>query len=258
MRRRAFGRRAASIAGVAMLTLVVPPHSFAQTATNASGRARLPVTTIAENAVPADLSVSKDTASVSGGGASVPTAGSYAPVAVAPTPPVTASALPVSPSMTAPASSTNSLSSEAFPKNATMMAMPVGGPSSEVKAEIQELTQGTFAERRLYSRAAAAFPQFCQDWARMLRDRETNNLSSLNWQEKSGYETATYVGYSPIKTCQCKESAEGIPLGKVTYDEEDYYIIGKTIDEAKHASPKVTRIVPTLEIFSWDQNKWFY
>ena len=55
--------------------------------------------------------------------------------------------------------------------------------------------------------------------------RSRNEQSdSLNWQEKSGYETASYVGYSPIKTCECKESAEGIPLGKVTYDEENYYL----------------------------------
>lgn len=250
MGRRTFGGRAAAIAGAALLTLAMPPHSFAQTAATGSGRERLPVT-IAENAVPADLSISKDTASVSAGAVGTSATGSYAPAA-----PVTASTAPEAPAMTAPTSS--SLSSGAFPHNATMMTMPPSGPLSEVKAEIQQLTEGTSAERRLYERAAAAFPHFCHDWARMLRDRETNNLSSLNWQQKSGYETANYVGYSPIKTCQCKESAEGIPLGKVTYDEEDYYIVGKTVDDAKHTQPKVVRIIPTLEIFSWDQNKWFY
>jgi hypothetical protein len=233
-----------------MLMLAMSPHSFAQTATTNSGRERLPVT-IAENAVPADLSISKDTASVSGRATNPTTTGSYAPP-----PPVTASTAPVAPGMAPPAPS--SLSSKAFPQNATMMTMPPSGPSSEVKAVIQELIEGTPAERRLYARAAAAFPHFCQDWARMLRDRETNNLSSLNWQEKSGYETASYIGYSPIKTCECKESAEGIPLGKVTYDEENYYVVGKTIDEAKHNPPKVVGVTHTLEIFSWDQNKWFY
>jgi hypothetical protein len=233
-----------------MLTLAMSPYSFAQTAATGSGKERLPVT-IAENAVPADLSISKDTASVSSGSAGTTATGSYATA-----PSVTASTAPVTPSIATPASS--SLSSRAFPQNASMMTMPPGGPSSEVKAEIQRITEGTPAERRLYARAAAAFPHFCQDWARMLRDRETNNLSSLNWQEKSGYETANYVGYSPIKTCECKESAEGIPLGKVTYDEENYYVVGKTIDEAKHNPPKVVGITHTLEIFSWDQNKWFY
>jgi hypothetical protein len=233
-----------------MLSLAVSPHSFAQTAATGSGKERLPVT-IAENAVPADLSISKDTASVSGGVAGTTVTGSYAPAGS-----VTASTAPVAPAMAAPASP--NLSSRAFPPNANMMAMPPGGTSSEVKAEIQQLNEGTPAVRRLYARAAAAFPHFCQDWARMLRDREANNLSLLNWQEKSGYETASYVGYSPIKTCECKESAEGIPLGKVTYDEEKYYVAGKTIDEAKHTPPKVLGVTHTLEIFSWDQNKWFY
>jgi hypothetical protein len=233
-----------------MLTLAMSPYAFAQTAVTVSGIGQLPVT-IAENAVPADLSISEDTASISGGVAGATPAGAAAPSA-----PMTASVVPATPSMRGPALAP--LSSGAFPRNATMMTMPPGGPSSEVKAVIAQLTAGTPAERRLYARAAAAFPHFCQEWARMLRDRETNNLSLLKWQEKSGYETATYVGYSPIKTCECKESAEGIPLGKVTYDEEDYYIVGKTIDEAKHAPPKVTRTVPTLEIFSWDQNRWFY
>jgi hypothetical protein len=233
-----------------MLTLAMLPYSFAQTAATGSGKERLPVT-IAENAVPADLSISKDTASVSTGSGGTTATGSYATA-----PSVTASTAPEAPAIAAPAPP--SLSSRAFPQNATMMTMPPGGPSSEVKAEIQRITEGTPAERRMYARAAAAFPHFCQDWARMLRDRETNNLSSLNWQEKSGYETASYVGYSPIKTCECKESAEGIPLGKVTYDEENYYVAGKTIDEAKHNPPKVVGITHTLEIFSWDQNKWFY
>ncbi|HTT77620.1 MAG TPA: hypothetical protein VMF50_16780 [Candidatus Binataceae bacterium] len=232
------------------------PQTFAQSRPSVSGQTRLPIT-VAEDAVPADLSISEDTASVSGGTVGTGAPSSYAPAPRAPVAPVTASAAPDARSMTAPAPA--NLSSSTFPPNANMMALPPGGPSFEVKAEIQQLKVGIpAAERRLYARAAAAFPHFCQDWGRMLRDREENNLASLNWREKGGYETATYVGYSPIKTCQCKESAEGIPLGKVTYDEEDYYVVGKTVDAAKHAPPRVTRIVPTLEIFSWDHNKWFY
>lgn len=253
MWRRTFGGRAAAIAVAGMLTLGMSPCSLAQTIGTVSAR-QLPLT-VAENAVPADLSISKDTNSVSGVTTGTAAPGSYAPSAK-PVVPVTASAAPEAPSMTA--STAPSLSSSAFPANANMMAMPPGGPSSEIQAEIQRLTSGTPAERRLYARAAAAFPNFCHEWARMLRDRESNNLSSLNWKENGGYETASYVGYGPLKTCECKESAEGIPLGKVTYDEEDYYIVGKTVDEAKHSQPKVVRTVPTLEIFSWDQNKWFY
>jgi len=248
MWRRTFGGRAAAIAGAGFLTLAVSPYSFAQTAVTGSSKARLPVT-IAENAVPANLTISKDAASVSGNDTGTAASHSYASATAAA---VTADASGV------PGSAAANRAAGGFPPNATMMTMPPGGPSSEVKAEIQELRNGTPAERRLYAQAAAAFPHFCQDWQRMLRDREQNNLSSLNWQEKSGYETASYVGYGPIKTCECKESAEGIPLGKVTYDEQNYYIVGKTVDEAKHTPPKVVGITHTLEIFSWDKNKWFY
>ena len=229
-----------------MLTLMVSPCSFAQTAATGSSKERLPVT-IAENAMPANLTVTKDAAFVSGNDTGTATPHTNAPAGA-----VTADASDV------PGAAAASRAAGGFPPNATMMTMPPGGPSSEVKAEIQELRNGTPAERRLYAQAAAAFPHFCQDWQRMLRDREQNNLSSLNWQEKSGYETASYVGYGPIKTCECKESAEGIPLGKVTYDEQNYYIVGKTVDEAKHTPPKVVGITHTLEIFSWDKNKWFY
>ena len=233
-----------------MLALAVSPYSFAQTAATGSSKERLPVT-VAENAVPANPTITKDAASVSSTDTGTTAPRNYAPVTV-PAGPVTADASSV------PGAAAANLAVGGFPPNATMMSMPPGGPSSEVKAEIQELRNGTPAERRLYAQAAAAFPHFCQDWQRMLRDRETNNLSSLNWQEKSGYETASYVGYGPIKTCECKESAEGIPLGKVTYDEQNYYIAGKTMDEAKHTPPKLVGITHTLEIFSWDKNKWFY
>jgi hypothetical protein len=139
-----------------------------------------------------------------------------------------------------------------------MMTAPASEPSTEAKPTIEALRQGTAAEQRLYARAAAAFPAFCEDWGRKLRQRERDNLSSLSFHEKDGYETAKYVGYSPLKTCECKESSEGIPLGKVTYDERDYYVAGKTVGEAKSSQPKLITVVPTLEIFSWDRNKWFY
>jgi hypothetical protein len=37
-----------------------------------------------------------------------------------------------------------------------------------------------------------------------------------------------------------------------------YYLVGKTIEEAKRAKPKLLRLTNTLEIFSWDKNRWFY
>ena len=61
-----------------------------------------------------------------------------------------------------------------------------------------------------------------------------------------------------VESCQTKESVEGIPIGKITYDELSYYLAGKTVEEARRSSPKLVHQVHTLEIFSWDKNKWFY
>jgi hypothetical protein len=216
--------------GAGMLAMTIPACSFAQTASNPANPSS--VTAGAANAVPG---ITNDTVSASGGNSSTTSVRQYADTTAAATVP--------------PAG---------FPPNASMMKMPSSGQSGEFKPTIQELNYGTKAERRLYARAVAAFPTFCEDWAHKLRVRETDNLNSLNFQEKSGYETASYVGYGPIKSCECKESAEGIPLGKVTYDEENFFLEGKSVDEAKHNAPKLVGITHTLEIFSWDQNKWFY
>jgi hypothetical protein len=112
--------------------------------------------------------------------------------------------------------------------------------------------------RHEFEAAFKHLPSFCQDWDSKLHERELNNLAHLTWQEKNGYKTATYVGYGKVNGCQCKESAEGVPIGKVTYDEYQYYLVGKTLDEAKTAKPKVTGTTRTLEIFSWDKEQWFY
>lgn len=129
---------------------------------------------------------------------------------------------------------------------------------SAVNAEVRALTPMTLRERRIYERASSELPAFCRDWERKLRDREVNNLSNIAWKERSGYETATYVGYGPIEQCKCHESRQGIPIGDVSYEEIEYYLVGKTIDEAKHAKPKPVGQTKTLEIFSWERNKWFY
>jgi hypothetical protein len=115
----------------------------------------------------------------------------------------------------------------------------------------------TFA-RHEFETAFRKLPTFCQNWQSKLHEREVNNLANLAWQEKNGYKTATYVGYGKVDGCLCKESGEGVPIGKVTYDEYQYYLVGKTLDEAKTAKPKLTGTTHTLEIFSWDKEQWFY
>lgn len=215
---------------IGMIAMTIPACSFAQTAPGPASSH--PVSVAAENSVPG---ITNDTVSAVHRSPSAASVRQYADTTAAATVPAAG-----------------------FPPNASMMTMPSSGQSGELKPTIQELNYGTKAERRLYAQAVAAFPTFCEDWAHKLRVREADNLNSLNFQEKSGYETASYVGYSPIKTCECKESAEGIPLGKVTYDEENFFLEGKSVDEAKHNPPKLVGITHTLEIFSWDQNKWFY
>ncbi len=123
---------------------------------------------------------------------------------------------------------------------------------------IDQLFPANPAQRRSYEHAASAFAAFCHDWEQLLHDREVNNLQHLSWREQSGLETATYTGYGKVESCECKASKEGLPIGKIRYEEMNYSLAGKTIDQAEHAAPKLVGVVNTLEIFSWEKNKWFY
>ena len=136
----------------------------------------------------------------------------------------------------------------------------VGGTSasSSAQSRIDGLELLSPAERRTYLRAASAFTGFCRDWERLLHEREVDNLEHLSWREDGGLKTATYTGYGKLESCECKESKEGLPIGKIRYEEINYSIVGKTIGEARHAAPKLLHEISTLEIFSWDKGKWFY
>jgi hypothetical protein len=92
----------------------------------------------------------------------------------------------------------------------------------------------------------------------MLRDRETNSLAHLIWVTHGGIESTTYTGYGQIDSCETKESVEGVPIGKLSYMEMIYDLEGKTPEQARQAPPKILHQTHTLEIFSWDKNKWFY
>ena len=112
--------------------------------------------------------------------------------------------------------------------------------------------------RHEFESAFRKLPSFCHDWQSKLHEREINNLANLTWQERNGYQTAIYIGYGKVDGCLCKESAQGVPIGKVTYDEYQYYLVGKTLNEAKTAKPKLTGTTHTLEIFAWDKEQWYY
>jgi hypothetical protein len=111
---------------------------------------------------------------------------------------------------------------------------------------------------RQFKIASALFPSFCQHWQQNLRDRESNNRNHLNFIEKDGYETATYTGYGKIEECESHQSRTGFSIGRITYEEFEYYIVGKTQDDAEHAAPKTVSDTHTTELFRWDDNKWFY
>jgi hypothetical protein len=107
-----------------------------------------------------------------------------------------------------------------------------------------------------FDRASESFPAFCKDWERRLHDRELNNVESVSWKDQDGFKTGTYLAYSPIKTCNCKRSTGGVPIGELTYQETEYYLAGRTVEEARHAQPKTVGVTNTTEIFRWDRTKW--
>ena len=128
----------------------------------------------------------------------------------------------------------------------------------KVKAVLKKINPMRLARDREYKKASALFPGFCKDWERKLHDRQVNNEDHIAWAMKDGWETGNYVGYSTVKKCECHQSTDGYSIGKVGYDEFEYYLVGKTADDAKHATPKVTETTNTTELFRWDKNKWFY
>jgi hypothetical protein len=136
-----------------------------------------------------------------------------------------------------------------------LMPPKPAGVTAQVSAILSKLP---VVQRLKFQRASAAFPTFCQGWERKLHDREVDNLAHVSWQARGGFETATYVGYGRVESCETKESSVGVPIGNLTYEEYRYYLAGKTVGEARRAQPKLIGASSTLEIFSWDKNRWFY
>ncbi len=149
----------------------------------------------------------------------------------------------------------------AAPKAAAAAATPGVARRAvhRVAAELKKLSPRMFGDR-LFAKAEKEFPAFCNDWGTKLKDRERNNIAHLDWKDSNGLQTSTYVGYGSIQSCTCKQSSKGIPVGKLYYQEFEYRLEGKTLDEARHATPKPNSITNTTEIFRWDkkQDKWIY
>jgi len=128
----------------------------------------------------------------------------------------------------------------------------------KVKALVSKLTPERIKLDIEYRKASALFPDFCKHWEQDLHEREVNNLSKLQFVSKEGYETATYTAYGKIAACESHQSKDGYSIGKITYEEFEYYIAGRSQDEARHAAPKTVSDTHTTEIFRWDNGKWFY
>jgi hypothetical protein len=128
----------------------------------------------------------------------------------------------------------------------------------KVKALVVKLTPDRIKRDIEFRKASALFPDFCKHWEQDLHDREVNNLSSLKFVEKDGYETATYTAYGKVSGCESHQSKDGYSIGKISYEEYIYYIAGKSVEEAKQAPPKTISDLHTTEIFRWDNGKWFY
>ena len=106
--------------------------------------------------------------------------------------------------------------------------------------------------------ASAKFPDFCREWSHKLSVREHDNIEHIKWTKHDGVETGSYVGYSPIESCTCKEATNGVAVGILTYRQFDYTLSGKSLTEAKHAAPHTVSVTPTREIFAYDKGKWFW
>jgi hypothetical protein len=128
----------------------------------------------------------------------------------------------------------------------------------KVKALVAKITPERLKRDIEFKKASALFPGFCQHWEEDLHEREVNNLSKLKFEPKDGYETSTYTGYGKVSACESHQSKDGYSIGKITYEEYTYYLVGKSEDEARRAQPKPINDLHTTEIFRWDNGKWFY
>ena len=129
---------------------------------------------------------------------------------------------------------------------------------NRMQGAAQALNPAMIRELKEFQVASASFPDFCRDWARKLSVREHDNLGNIKWAMHEGVETGSYVGYSPIDSCTCKQASNGVAVGILTYKEFDYTLSGKSVEEAKHATPHATTLVPTREIFAYEKGKWFW
>jgi hypothetical protein len=162
----------------------------------------------------------------------------------------------ISDASTVQGSDSSAVSASAIP--ASYESPPKKTLGQKVKAIVAKITPERIKRDLEFKKAAALFPSFCQHWQEDLHQREVNNLSKLKFTPKDGYETTTYTGYGKISACESHQSRDGYSIGKITYEEFTYYLVGKSEDEARQAPPKPVGETHTTEIFRWENDKWFY
>lgn len=161
------------------------------------------------------------------------------------------------PAASGPATYPAATHTSALPAAPTAPSANPGGFRTDTSAVINNLDPLRELHESRFRTAAAEFPAFCHDWQQKLAERTRWNLTQINWHVDHGLESGTYISYGAIDSCVTKLSSQGVPVGKLSYIEYTYALSGKTIDDAKHAQPKSVGTIRTLEIFSFDHNKWF-
>ena len=179
------------------------------------------------------------------------------PPVTSPTTPALAATAPINPSPVAlPNLGLASPATAVVASTDTPVLKGLGG--SGMQGSAQAINPVMMRALKAFQIASASFPDFCRDWARKLSVREHDNLGQIRWVMHDGVETGTYVGYSSIDSCTCKEATNGVAVGILTYKEFDYMLTGKSVEEARHATPHATTVVPTREIFAYEKGKWFW
>ncbi len=241
-------------AGFVLIALAALPiagcsHSAASSPDEATASALSGSSMTVQGAVPAGSSADVTAAAV------VPAPS--VPLVTSPTTPALAAAAPINPSPVSPPNL-----GQIIPATAVLASTetPVlkGLNSNAMESSAQTLNPVMMHALKEFQVASASFPDFCRDWARRLSVREHDNLGQIKWVMHDGVETGAYVGYSSIDSCTCKEASNGVAVGILTYREFDYTLTGKSVEEARHATPHATTVVPTREIFAYEKGKWFW
>ncbi len=188
------------------------------------------------------------------------------PAVTSPTSPALAAAAPLAPVLPPNLAPTNPSAAAVVASTgpSTVNVASTGSPvlhglnGNGMQGAAQTLNPAMMRALKEFQVASASFPDFCRDWAHKLSVREHDNVEHIKWEMRDGVETGSYVGYSSIDSCTCKEATNGVAVGILTYKEFDYTLTGKSVEEARHATPHAATIVPTREIFAYEKGKWFW